>query len=248
MSISYLWNLGLWSCPGAGLLYPPHAPIHLPRFNTRSLSDTDVLRWLQDLPTDLCLMIKSFCPDSPLWRYSVAAAEPPKIFTELNESQQTMLPLRKLPNWTRGTVMQIFNGTSPERGTYVRLSLDGYGIQQVEFLSSWPDGIGSSVNGTWYIVEAVHRLSKLQFQSRVRYPNSAVVLFADNLGWMSTDPAYPKLPNVGLSSSPAPRSPSFWTWAGSTYPNPQYPAAQRHYWHYNHMCGWLYVCRSRASR
>lgn len=79
-----------------------------------------------------------------------------------------VLPLHGVPNWTRGTVLPTPDRVEPRQGECVRVSLDAYGVDQLEFLSSWPKSSPSSPHeGGWYIVESFDKLSRVQFQSRV---------------------------------------------------------------------------------
>jgi hypothetical protein len=171
LTLSYIWLVGLWSCPGTGLSYPPRAPWVSPTLAADVFDDeTDIIEGLGRLPPELCQMIASYCPESPVWRFSIAVARLPGIFSRLEASKPITLSLSGLPDWTRGTILPSSNRLTMAKRTFVRLSLDGDGIREVEFLSRWPEASSSCsrVQGMWYIMGSFQQLAKLQFQSRVK--------------------------------------------------------------------------------
>jgi hypothetical protein len=163
----YIWLIGLWSRPVARLCYPPRAPLIFPTLAAHT--HPDIVMLLKSLPLELCQIIASYCPESPVWRYLVALTWPPKTFLRLKESEPVTLSLSDLSNWTRGTILPSSDRLTVAERRFVRMSLDNNGIRKVEFLSSWPEGSStwSPVRGRWYIIEGFDQLAELQYQSRV---------------------------------------------------------------------------------
>lgn len=176
----YVWKVGFWSLPYLENCYQPRVLWVFPKLSaymhcatnvlTSIITTPDIIKLLERLPPELCQLVASYCPESPLWRYSVAITWPPKTFMKLEESNLVTVSLRDLPRWIRGTILPNSSQIMPEKSTLVRISLDNDGIQEVEFLSSWP--IPSSrcppVAGQWYIVKDFGD-KKVQFQSKVKY-------------------------------------------------------------------------------
>jgi hypothetical protein len=115
-------------------------------------------------------LVASYCPESPLWRFSIAVARFPGIFARLEASKPITLSLSGLPDWTRGTILPSSDRLTMAERVFVRVILDGDGIREVEFLSRWPEASSSwsRVQSIWYIVESFDQLAELQFQSRVK--------------------------------------------------------------------------------
>ncbi len=164
LSYSYIWHIGLWSHPGAGPYYPPLAPWVVPGPNILAR----IMKGLESLPRELCLMIASYCPESFLWRYSTVVY-PPKIFSGLGKRRPIAISLSDLPGWHRGKLLPSSSRLTPAEHRFVRMSLDGYGIRKVEFFSHWPEASSDCAiaQGTWYIVEAFDHLAMSRFQSTV---------------------------------------------------------------------------------
>lgn len=182
LSQLHLWLVGLWSFSGVDLYYPPREPSVLSFFATcpSPMTDTDtatgIIGKLQALLPELCQLVASYCPESPLWRYGIAATGPPAVFYNLKESKTVMLSLHELPYWIRGTTLSVSRQLTLTERRYVRITLDDDGILELEFLEEWPkaDWDWVAVRDRWYIVEEFDKLAKFQFQSRVNYIPSGI--------------------------------------------------------------------------
>jgi len=170
LTLSYIWLVGLWSRLGVGLYHSTQPLWVFPALAAHMSSWKDTMKWLERLSPELCQMVTSYCPESPLWRYSIAVTWPPQIFSRLEESEPVTLSLSNLSDWTRGSIASIAGRSRLADHRIVRMSLDGDGIQKIEFLSSWPEASPSCfpVQGTWYIIESLDQLADIQFQSRVK--------------------------------------------------------------------------------
>ena len=178
LTLSSLWLVGLYSRLGAGLQYPPRrshwvSPVlaaYMYKVEEDNFADF-IIGGFGKLSDDVWRTIASYCPDCPLWRYNVAVTWSPENLLRLETSESFTLSLSDLPNWVRGVRLPSFDQLPMTERKFVRMSLDGDGIQRIEYLTSWPEAssIWSPVQGVWYVIESLHLLAHLQFQSRVIY-------------------------------------------------------------------------------
>ena len=75
LPIPSIWLLGLFVSSSAGLYYPRRPCwdfTHLATYTYPAADLSGIIEGLRRLPNELCEMVKRECPESPLWRYSVA--------------------------------------------------------------------------------------------------------------------------------------------------------------------------------
>jgi hypothetical protein len=160
LTLSSIWLAGLWSHPWAGPCYQSQVSWEtLPA----AAAPTDLeletflitVNRLENLPPEVFQIVRFYSPEALLWRNYDAPRWLPKDFAEFVESKLVTLTLRDLPeHWRRGTVIPSSGQNVLRERKFVRVSLDGEGIREVQFFSTWPEASSTDfpVKGKWYIL------------------------------------------------------------------------------------------------
>ncbi|OAA79129.1 hypothetical protein LEL_02615 [Akanthomyces lecanii RCEF 1005] len=113
---------------------------------------------LDMLPNELLLLVCENLRHGVFWRHVLAKEFIRKLVAEANNSTTTMTTLSQIESWTRGSAPTRANTGA---GSYFRLTIDSYGLREIERLAEFPAKSPMRSETYAYVVDSVERLGQI---------------------------------------------------------------------------------------
>lgn len=119
---------------------------------------------LDMLPNELLLLVCENLRHGVFWRHILAKEFIRKLVAEANNSTTTMTTLSQIESWTRGSAPTRANTGA---GSYFRLTIDSYGLREIERLAEFPAKSPMRSEMYAYVVDSVERLGQISASFKV---------------------------------------------------------------------------------
>lgn len=116
------------------------------------------------LPNELLLLICENLQHSVFWRHVLAKGFIRKLMAEANSSMSKMTTLSQIESWMRGSTPKL---ATSEAGSYFRLTIDCYGLREIERLADIPAKSRMRSETHVYVVDSVERLGQISTSFKV---------------------------------------------------------------------------------
>ncbi|KAJ3485697.1 hypothetical protein NLG97_g6758 [Lecanicillium saksenae] len=113
---------------------------------------------LDTLPNELVLQICENVRQSIFWRYILAQEFIRRLVAEADRGAAKTTVLSRIDSWKRGSEPQP---ATSESGSYLRLTIDSYGLREIERLSSFPTKSVDRSEAHAHVVDTVQRLGQI---------------------------------------------------------------------------------------
>ncbi|RFU78136.1 fungal specific transcription factor [Trichoderma arundinaceum] len=156
-SLDDVWTIALWTQSVSSSRYqaPPEVAAGFGADKTLIDEDGSILARISDIPHELRDMIAQLCPDSLVWRCA-SALRRWRTFQPLLDSDTEIksLSFNDIKYWGRKTGLVTGNDESGK----VRITVDGLGISQLEYVNDSSPRPDSHLQNVWYVVEEVSNM------------------------------------------------------------------------------------------
>lgn len=117
------------------------------------------------LPNELLLLICENLRDSVFWRYILVKEFVRSLIANAEDSLTTAVELSQVQSWRRGESPKI--GQSSKR-SYIRLTMDSFGIYEIERLPHMPQKSALRSETHAYVVDSARQLGRISMTFKVR--------------------------------------------------------------------------------
>lgn len=119
---------------------------------------------LDMLPNELLLLVCENLRCGVFWRHVLAKEFTRKLIAEANYGATTMATLSQIGSWTRGSAP---TRATPDAGSYFRLTIDSYGLREIERLAKFPAKSPLRSEMYAYVVDNMERLGQISASFKV---------------------------------------------------------------------------------